>query len=40
MLRKRAMRQSTDLKFIGASSRLQTMFRLNGAGFLLALDPK
>ena len=26
------------MNFIGASSRLRTLFRLNGAGFLLALD--
>ena len=38
MLRKRAKKQGTGLNFIGASERLQTMFRLNGAGFLLTLD--
>jgi N-acetylglucosaminyldiphosphoundecaprenol N-acetyl-beta-D-mannosaminyltransferase len=36
MLRKQAKKQGTDLNFIGVSERLQTMFRLNGAGFLLA----
>jgi N-acetylglucosaminyldiphosphoundecaprenol N-acetyl-beta-D-mannosaminyltransferase len=40
MLRKRTKKQNMDLTFIGASARLQAMFRLNGAGFLLALDPK
>jgi N-acetylglucosaminyldiphosphoundecaprenol N-acetyl-beta-D-mannosaminyltransferase len=37
MLRKRAKNLGADLKFIGASSRLATMFRLNGAEFLLSL---
>jgi N-acetylglucosaminyldiphosphoundecaprenol N-acetyl-beta-D-mannosaminyltransferase len=40
MLRKRARQQGAALEFVGVSSRLQTMFRLNGAGFLLALDPR
>jgi N-acetylglucosaminyldiphosphoundecaprenol N-acetyl-beta-D-mannosaminyltransferase len=38
MLRKQANRQDADVKFIGASSWLGTMFRLNGVGYLLALD--
>jgi len=38
MLRKRARQEGVKLKLIGASEPLQTMFRLNGAGFLLALD--
>ena len=38
MLRKRAKRQGANVKFIGASSWLRTMFRLNGAEFLLAFD--
>ena len=38
MLRKQARKQGTDLNFTGVSERLQTMFRLNGAEFLLALD--
>jgi N-acetylglucosaminyldiphosphoundecaprenol N-acetyl-beta-D-mannosaminyltransferase len=38
MLRKRAKKQSTNVKFIGVSSRLKTIFRLNGVGFLLALE--
>jgi exosortase D (VPLPA-CTERM-specific) len=36
MLRKSAKRRDVDLKFIRAPSRLQTIFRLNGMGFLLA----
>ncbi len=38
MLRKRAKRQGANVKFIGASSWLRTMFRLNGVEFLLAFD--
>jgi len=38
MLRKQAKKQGTELNFIGVSKRLKTMFRLNGAEFLLALD--
>jgi N-acetylglucosaminyldiphosphoundecaprenol N-acetyl-beta-D-mannosaminyltransferase len=38
MLRKQARKQGAELKLMGASEQLQTMFRLNGAGFLLALD--
>lgn len=38
MLRKRARKQSADVKFIAVSSRLRTIFRLNGLGFLLTLD--
>jgi N-acetylglucosaminyldiphosphoundecaprenol N-acetyl-beta-D-mannosaminyltransferase len=36
MLRKQAKKQGTELNFMGVSERLQTMFRLNGAKFLLA----
>jgi len=38
MLRKQARKQGTDLNFTGVSKRIQTMFRLNGAKFLLASD--
>jgi N-acetylglucosaminyldiphosphoundecaprenol N-acetyl-beta-D-mannosaminyltransferase len=38
MLRKQAKKQGAELKLMGASEPLQTMFRLNGAGFLLTLD--
>jgi N-acetylglucosaminyldiphosphoundecaprenol N-acetyl-beta-D-mannosaminyltransferase len=36
MLRKQARKVGTDLDFAGVSERIQTMFRLNGAEFLLA----
>jgi N-acetylglucosaminyldiphosphoundecaprenol N-acetyl-beta-D-mannosaminyltransferase len=35
MLRKQAMKLGTELNFTGVSERIQTMFRLNGAEFLL-----
>jgi N-acetylglucosaminyldiphosphoundecaprenol N-acetyl-beta-D-mannosaminyltransferase len=38
MLRKQLKAQETSLKFIGVSSRLEKMFRLNGAAFLLSSD--
>jgi N-acetylglucosaminyldiphosphoundecaprenol N-acetyl-beta-D-mannosaminyltransferase len=38
MLRKHARKQGTELSFIGVSDRIRTMFRLNGAEFLLALN--
>jgi N-acetylglucosaminyldiphosphoundecaprenol N-acetyl-beta-D-mannosaminyltransferase len=38
MLRKQARKQNLDLKIFGASSRLRSMFRLNGADFLLVSD--
>jgi exosortase D (VPLPA-CTERM-specific) len=38
MVRKSAKKQSVDAKFVGASSRLQKIFQLNGLEFLLASD--
>jgi N-acetylglucosaminyldiphosphoundecaprenol N-acetyl-beta-D-mannosaminyltransferase len=38
MLRKQAKKQGTELKFISVSERLRTVFRLNGAEFLLGSD--
>lgn len=40
MLKKRAIRQNVSVNFVGASSSLRTLFRRNGAGFLLAEDQR
>lgn len=38
MLRKKTRALNADLTITGAASKMRTMFRLNGAGFLLAMD--
>jgi N-acetylglucosaminyldiphosphoundecaprenol N-acetyl-beta-D-mannosaminyltransferase len=38
MLRKRVKKHGSEVTFFGATSRLQTSFRLNEVGFLLAPD--